>query len=49
MATSEETCIYFAYGSNMLTARLQERCSSARPLGTAIARGFVLSFSKSEA
>ena len=38
--------LFFAYGSNMLTERLRERCPDARPLGAAIARGYVLSFSK---
>jgi Gamma-glutamyl cyclotransferase, AIG2-like len=38
--------LYFAYGSNMLSERLAARCPSARPLGHAVARGFVLSFSK---
>ncbi|HUW74290.1 MAG TPA: gamma-glutamylcyclotransferase family protein [Methyloceanibacter sp.] len=38
--------LFFAYGSNMLTDRLRERCPDARPLGAAIARGYVLSFSK---
>ena len=37
---------YFAYGSNMLTARLQARCPSARPLGRATARGRRLAFHK---
>jgi gamma-glutamylcyclotransferase len=37
---------YFAYGSNMLTQRLQARCSSARPLGVATLSGFSLDFSK---
>ena len=37
---------YFAYGSNMLTARLQARCPSARPLGLATARGRRLAFHK---
>ncbi|WP_435140424.1 gamma-glutamylcyclotransferase family protein [Pseudopelagicola sp. nBUS_19] len=37
---------YFAYGSNMLPARLQARCSTARVIGTATARNFGLEFSK---
>lgn len=37
---------YFAYGSNMLTERLQARCRSARLRGPAQADGFTLSFSK---
>jgi hypothetical protein len=40
------TFLFFAYGSNMLTERLRERCPDARPVGAAIARGHVLSFSK---
>jgi gamma-glutamylcyclotransferase len=42
----EGTFVYFAYGSNMLTARLRKRCSTAQPVGTAIARGYSLSFCK---
>jgi len=38
--------VFFAYGSNMLTERLRERCPDARPMGVAIARGYMLSFSK---
>lgn len=38
--------LYFAYGSNMLTPRLRARCPSARPLATAFARDFSLSFCK---
>ena len=38
--------LYFAYGSNMLTARLHKRCPSARILGTAVAPGLVLRFWK---
>lgn len=34
------TFLNFAYGSNMLTARLRERVSSARPVGTACLPGF---------
>ena len=37
---------YFAYGSNMLTARLQRRCSGAIPVGPAEARDWALEFSK---
>lgn len=37
---------YFAYGSNMSTARLRERIPSARPLGTATLAGYVLRFHK---
>lgn len=38
--------MYFAYGSNMLTARLRERCASAQPLGTATLPGYVLKWHK---
>lgn len=37
---------YFAYGSNMLPARLSGRCRSARLVGTGIAVNFALEFSK---
>lgn len=40
------TFLNFAYGSNMLTARLRERVSSARPLGTACLTGFSLRWHK---
>lgn len=33
------TFLYFAYGSNMLPARLQARCGSARVIGAATAAG----------
>lgn len=36
----------FAYGSNMLTARLRQRVSSARPVGTACLPGFSLRWHK---
>lgn len=36
----------FAYGSNMLTARLRERVSSAHPVGTACLPGFSLRWHK---
>lgn len=38
--------LYFAFGSNMLTARLTERCPSAAPAGTALLHGHVLRFHK---
>lgn len=38
--------ITFAYGSNMLTARLRERCPSARPLGMAELTGYELQWHK---
>ena len=31
---------YFAYGSNMLTSRMQARCPSARIIGTAVLAGW---------
>ncbi len=43
---SLESVRYFAYGSNLLTARVRARCPSAQPLGQASARGFRLEFSK---
>jgi len=38
--------LYFAYGSNMSTARLVARAPSARLRGTATLRGYVLRFHK---
>lgn len=40
------TIRYFAYGSNMLTQRLQKRCKSARALGPAWVDGYDLVFHK---
>ncbi len=37
---------YFAYGSNMLTERLQARCKSAKVRCTATIDGYMLAFSK---
>jgi len=37
---------YFAYGSNLLTARLQARTPSAQPVGVAILPGWQLRFHK---
>ncbi len=37
---------YFAYGSNMLAARLRRRCPSARPIGVARVEGFAIAFDK---
>ncbi len=37
---------YFAYGSNMLSRRLAERCPSASRIETAHVRGYRLSFDK---
>lgn len=39
----------FAYGSNMLSARLRERCPSARPLGVAQLSGHELRWHKRSA
>jgi len=41
-----ETFKYFAYGSNMLTERLTDRCRSAQAIGIANAAGYVLEFCK---
>ncbi len=38
--------LYFAYGSNMLAARLQARCPSAQIVGPAEAQGFDIAFDK---
>ena len=40
------TFLYFAYGSNMLQARLRARCPSARLIDRATAIGFDFEFSK---
>ena len=37
---------YFAYGSNMLTERLKDRCPGAKEIGPAFADGMVIEFSK---
>ena len=37
---------YFAYGSNMHTPRMQERCPSARPIGTAVLAGWQAAYDK---
>ncbi|MBB4587921.1 gamma-glutamylcyclotransferase (GGCT)/AIG2-like uncharacterized protein YtfP [Rhizobium leguminosarum] len=41
-----EHVVYFAYGSNMSTARLRERMPSCKPLGIATLPGYVLRFHK---
>lgn len=41
-----EHVVYFAYGSNMSTARLRERMPSCRPLGVATLPGHTLRFHK---
>lgn len=38
--------LYFAYGSNMLTSRLRERCKSAQPVGVATLPGYSLKWHK---
>lgn len=43
---SRENLPYFAYGSNMLSVRLQARCPSASSLGVAAATGGKLCFDK---
>jgi gamma-glutamylcyclotransferase len=43
------TFTYFAYGSNMLTERLRERCPSAKPLRIGTLKGYNLEFSKPSA
>jgi hypothetical protein len=40
------TIQYFAYGSNMLTERLQRRCPSARPKRVAVVDNWALAFCK---
>ena len=40
------TFIYFSYGSNMLTERLQARCPSAQAIGIAVVPNYELNFSK---
>lgn len=40
------TFFYFAYGSNMLPARLSGRCPSAKVVGLGVARAWSLEFSK---
>lgn len=43
---SPETVLNFAYGSNMLLARIRERVPSARPLGMAVLHGHRLFWHK---
>lgn len=40
------TFLYFAYGSNLLTEWLRDRCPSAKPIGIAIATNHKLVFEK---
>jgi hypothetical protein len=42
----EDTFIYFSYGSNLLTERLQARCPSATHIGNASITGYKLVFNK---
>lgn len=37
---------YFAYGSNLLSARITARCPSARAIGAGFAKGYMLEFTK---
>lgn len=46
MATSAATFVMFTYGSNMLTARIRERCPSAAALGMAELHGYELRWHK---
>lgn len=43
---SGDTFLYFAYGSNMLPARLLDRCPTARAIGVGVAQDLSLEFSK---
>jgi len=43
---STGTFMYFAYGSNMSSARLRERCPSAAPVGVAELAGYALRWHK---
>lgn len=45
-ANDQATFTVFAYGSNMLTSRIRERCPSARALGIAELRGHELRWHK---
>ncbi|MBL1421369.1 MAG: gamma-glutamylcyclotransferase [Alphaproteobacteria bacterium] len=39
-----ETILYFAYGSNMLSQRLTDRCPSAKAIGVAVVHHHYMSF-----
>ncbi len=41
-----QTCLYFAYGSNLLSTRLIARCQSARVVGVAMTDGWTVNFTK---
>lgn len=43
---TRETTLYFAFGSNMSTPRLQRRCPSARVVTRALAPGHCVAFEK---
>ena len=45
-AAAPEPVVYFAYGSNMSTARLRQRAPSCQPIGTALLPGHALRFHK---
>lgn len=46
MPTTPKTFVSFAYGSNMLSSRIQDRCPSARALGVAELHGHELKWHK---
>ena len=46
MSQSAQQFLYFAYGSNMLTERLAERCSSAKVVGKAFVEDYRIEFTK---
>jgi len=46
MPTNSKTFVSLAYGSNMLSSRIQERCPSARALGVAELHGHELKWHK---
>lgn len=46
MSATEQTFVTFAYGSNMLTQRISQRCPSATPLGMATLDGHELRWHK---
>lgn len=42
----EDAILYFAYGSNMSTVRLQQRIADAHPLGAAVLKNYVFRCNK---
>lgn len=46
MSETPPAIVSFAYGSNMLSARIKERCPSAQALGVAELRGYALRWHK---